>query len=68
MLAAPRSISASDSSRVWRGSSLAPPCSLSALIVATSTTAEGVRPPCRQTMSKNFCMPMSAPKPDSVTR
>ena len=47
-------------------SSVAPPCSFSALIVATSTTADGRMLPCRQTMSMNFSIPMSAPKPDSV--
>ena len=35
--------------------------------VATSTTALGLSPPARQTMSKNFSIPMSEPKPDSVT-
>ena len=44
-----------------------PPCTRSALTVATTTTAAGRMPPWRQTMSMNFCMPMSAPKPDSVT-
>ena len=43
-----------------------PPWCLSAFTVATSTTALGVSSPTRQTMSKNFSMPMSAPKPDSV--
>ena len=40
-----------------------PPWCLSAFTVATSTTALGVSPPTRQTMSKNFSIPMSAPKP-----
>ena len=44
-----------------------PPWCLSAFTVATSTDALGVRPPARQTMSKNFSMPMSEPKPLSVT-
>jgi len=34
--------------------------------VATSTTASGTKPETRHLMSKNFSMPMSAPKPDSV--
>ena len=50
-----------------RGSSSRPPWCLSARTVATSTTALGRMPPLRQTMSKNFSMPMSEPKPDSVT-
>ena len=33
----------------------------------TKTTALGAMPPARQTMSKNFSIPMSEPKPDSVT-
>ena len=37
-----------------------PPWCLSAFTVATSTTALGVSPPTRQTMSKNFSIPMSA--------
>ena len=52
---------------VGRGSSSSPPWCLIARTVATSTTADGVSLPTRQTMSKNFSMPMSAPKPDSVT-
>ncbi len=55
-----------DSSRDDAVPSGEPPCSRSALTVATITTADGRMPPCRQTMSMNFCMPMSAPKPDSV--
>ena len=56
----------SDSSGVDAEPSGEPPCRRSALTVATMTTAAGRIPPWRQTMSMNFCMPMSAPKPDSV--
>ena len=44
-----------------------PPWCLSAFAVATSTTAFGRSPPARQTMLKNFSIPMSEPKPLSVT-
>jgi hypothetical protein len=44
-----------------------PPCILSALIVTTMTTALGTRPLVLHLMLKNFSMPMSAPKPASVT-
>ena len=59
MLAAPRSIASTPPS----GSS---PWCLSA---RGGHEDDGVRrsPPTRQTMSKNFSMPMSEPKPDSVT-
>jgi len=40
---------------------------LSARIVPTRTTQFGLRPLKRHLMLKNFSMPMSAPKPDSVT-
>ena len=60
-LAAPASISAVPPST-------SPPWCLSARTVATSTTALGRRPPIRHVMSKNFSMPMSEAKPDSVTR
>ena len=40
---------------------------LIARTVVTSTAADGVSLPNRQTMSKNFSIPMSEPKPDSVT-
>ena len=60
MFAAPRSIASTPPS----GSS---PWCLSARAVATRTTAFGRSSPTRQTMSKNFSMPMSEPKPDSVT-
>jgi hypothetical protein len=43
------------------------PWCLIARTVVTRTAALGTRPPKRQTMSKNFSMPMSDPKPDSVT-
>ena len=45
-----------------------PPWCLSALAVATITTAFGPNPPARQTMSMNFSMPRSEPKPASVIR
>ena len=44
-----------------------PPWNLSARIVATSTTAEGLMPDLRHLMSMNFSAPKSAPKPASVT-
>ena len=53
--------------RSTRGSSAMPPWCLIARTVVTRTTALGCSPPKRQTMSKNFSMPMSEPKPDSVT-
>ena len=53
--------------RPTRGSSSTPPWCLIARTVVTSTTALGLSPPNRQTMSKNFSIPMSDPKPDSVT-
>ena len=59
-LAAPASISAAPPSRL-------PPWCFSALTVATSTTALGRSSPMRHVMSKNFSIPMSDAKPDSVT-
>ena len=53
--------------RPTRGSSSTPPWCLIARTVVTSTTALGFSAPKRQTMSKNFSIPMSDPKPDSVT-
>jgi len=44
-----------------------PPCILIALTVATRTTAFGSKPEQRHLMLKNFSIPMSAPKPASVT-
>ena len=44
-----------------------PPCIFSARTVATTTAQSGARPEARHLMSKNFCAPMSAPKPASVT-
>ena len=44
-----------------------PPCILRARMVATMTTQSGTRPLVRHLMSMNFSIPMSAPKPDSVT-
>mmetsp|Transcript_27402 Transcript_27402/g.71922 ORF Transcript_27402/g.71922 Transcript_27402/m.71922 type:complete len:343 (+) Transcript_27402:644-1672(+) len=44
-----------------------PPCILRARTVATRVTAEGMSPEARHFMSKNFSIPMSAPKPASVT-
>lgn len=44
-----------------------PPCIFRALTVATSTTTSGLRPDVRHLMLKNFSMPISAPKPASVT-
>ena len=35
--------------------------------MATTTIALGTMPPLRQTMSMSFSIPMSEPKPDSVT-
>ena len=58
--AAPRSIASTPPS----GS---PPWCFSAFTVATRTIALGAMPPTGQTMSRNFSMPMSEPKPDSVT-
>ena len=49
-----------------RSRSPSPWCS-SARTVATSTTALGVRPPTRATMSRNFSKPRSDPNPPSVT-
>ena len=45
-----------------------PPWCLSARTVATSTTTLGRRSPTRQVMSKNFSIPRSEAKPDSVIR
>ena len=45
----------------------APPWCLSALMVATSTNALGLRPAETHLMFKNFSAPKSAPKPASVT-
>lgn len=45
-----------------------PPCIFSALTVATSTTALGIRPEALHLMLKNFSIPMSAPNPASVTK
>ena len=53
--------------RSTRGSSAIPQWCLIARTVVTSTAADGVSFPNRQTMSKNFSIPMSEPKPDSVT-
>lgn len=44
-----------------------PPCIFRARTVATSTTTSGFNPDVRHLMLKNFSMPMSAPKPASVT-
>lgn len=44
-----------------------PPWLFSALTVATITTALGLRPLVRHLMFINFSMPISAPKPASVT-
>ena len=63
----PTSIAPSAWERSTRGSSSTPPWCLIARTVVTSTTALGVSSPKRHTMSKNFSMPMSEPKPDSVT-
>ena len=63
----PSSIAAMLAARSTRGSSSTPPWCLIARTVVTSTEADGASPPKRQTMSKNFSIPMSEPKPDSVT-
>ena len=42
------------------------PCSFSALTVATTTAAFGLRPALRHLMFKNFSAPKSAPNPASV--
>lgn len=44
-----------------------PPCIFRARTVATSTTTLGRKPDARHLMLKNFSIPMSAPKPASVT-
>ena len=44
-----------------------PPCIFKALIVATITTALGVKLDNLHFISKNFSAPKSAPKPASVT-
>lgn len=44
-----------------------PPCIFKALTVATSTTTLGTKPDTLHLMLKNFSIPMSAPKPASVT-
>lgn len=44
-----------------------PPCIFKALTVATSTTTLGTKPEALHLMLKNFSIPMSAPKPASVT-
>ena len=44
-----------------------PPLYLRALIVATRTTASGLRPAILHLISRNFSAPRSAPKPASVT-
>lgn len=44
-----------------------PPCIFNARTVATRTTTFGCRPEARHLMLKNFSIPMSAPKPASVT-
>ena len=66
-LADPVSIARRFSAAELRGSSSRPAWCLSAFAVATITTALGANPPARQTMSMNFCMPRSLPKPASVT-
>ena len=43
-----------------------PPLYFNARIVATSTTASGLRPAIRHLISKNFSAPRSAPNPASV--
>ena len=53
--------------RAASGAVPSPPWCLTARTVVTSTTAFGRRLPKRQTMSKNFSIPMSDPNPDSVT-
>lgn len=44
-----------------------PPCIFKALMVATSTTTLGIKPEVLHLMLKNFSIPISAPKPASVT-
>lgn len=44
-----------------------PPCIFRARTVATRTTTLGTRPDALHLMLKNFSMPISAPKPASVT-
>lgn len=44
-----------------------PPCIFRARTVATRTTTLGTRPEALHLMLKNFSMPISAPKPASVT-
>ena len=44
-----------------------PPCHLRPRMVATTTAAEGLGPPCRTLISMNFSKPRSAPNPASVT-
>lgn len=44
-----------------------PPCIFRARTVTTSTTTLGTKPEALHLMLKNFSMPMSAPKPASVT-
>lgn len=44
-----------------------PPCIFRARTVATNTTTLGTRPEARHLMLKNFSIPISAPKPASVT-
>lgn len=44
-----------------------PPCIFRARTVATSTTTLGTRPEARHLILKNFSIPISAPKPASVT-
>lgn len=44
-----------------------PPCIFRARTVATRTTTLGTRPEARHLMLKNFSIPISAPKPASVT-
>ena len=43
-----------------------PPCDFVARTVVTSTAALAEKPPVRQTMSQNFCIPRSLAKPASV--
>ena len=52
--------------RSCAGRPRAPAWCFSAFAVATITTAFGANPPARQTMSMNFSMPRSEPKPASV--
>ena len=44
-----------------------PPCIFRARTVATNTTTLGTKPDARHLMLKNFSIPISAPKPASVT-